>query len=71
MHSAIEFVSLAQRDGGADMWILDRRDTVYEKARRRHPERWSGEVRNRERVEVVRFLRPGPLRSRVVQDIPA
>lgn len=55
LHSAIGFVAPSQRHGGADVAILAHRKAVYEKARRRHPERWSGEVRSWERVEVVRL----------------
>lgn len=55
LHSAIGFVSPEQRHTGADVLILAHRKVVYEKARRRHPGRWSGEVRNWERVEVVRL----------------
>jgi putative transposase len=72
LHSAIGFVSPAQRHDGADVSILANRKVVYEKALRRHPERWSGEVRNWERVEVVR-LNPSDAAaaSRVPQDIAA
>ena len=55
LHSAIGFVTPAQRHAGDDVSILERRTAVYEKARRRHPERWSGEVRNWERVAVVKL----------------
>lgn len=55
LHSAIGFVTPAQRHAGDDVSILEHRTMVYEKARRRHPERWSGEVRNWERVAVVKL----------------
>lgn len=55
LHSAIGFVTPAQRHAGDDVEILQRRTAVYEKARRRHPGRWSGEVRNWERVAVVKL----------------
>jgi len=38
--------------------ILAQRKAVYEEARRRHPQRWSGEVRNWELVDEV-WLNPG------------
>jgi putative transposase len=55
LHSAIGFVTPAQRHVGDDESILANRTTVYEKARRRHPGRWSGEVRNWKRVTVVKL----------------
>jgi len=72
LHSAIGFVTPAQRHAGDDVSILARRTTVYEKARRRHPGRWSGGVRNWERVAVVR-LNPddATTASNVGQDMAA
>lgn len=55
LHSAIGFVTPAQRHAGDDVSILERRKAVYEKARRRHPGRWSGEARNWNRIEVVKL----------------
>ena len=45
-HSGIRFVTPAQRHQGQDFAILAQRQTVYEQARERHPERWSGAIRN-------------------------
>jgi len=45
-HSGIGHVTPASRHDGCDAAILAGRKKVYEAARRRHPERWSGEVRN-------------------------
>ena len=45
-HSDIRFVTPAERHAGLDREILARRVEVYEKARRRHPERWSRTTRN-------------------------
>ncbi len=45
-HSAIGFVTPAERHEGKDRTILEARTAVYEKAREAHPERWSGPVRN-------------------------
>jgi transposase InsO family protein len=45
-HSGIKFVTPAQRHGGADIPILANREIVYEEARERRPERWSGNTRN-------------------------
>ena len=45
-HSGLKFVTPAQRHNGKDIVILERRTTVYEKARKMHPERWSRQIRN-------------------------
>lgn len=55
LHSAIGFVTPTQRHAGDDVSILERRTALYEKARRRHPGRWSGEVRDWKRVAVVKL----------------
>jgi putative transposase len=44
-HSAIQYVTPDQRHAGAAVAILARRRTLYERARRRTPERWSGKIR--------------------------
>ena len=45
-HSAIQFVTPAQRHRGEDVEILAQRQQVYEQARDRHPQRWAGKIRN-------------------------
>ena len=45
-HSAIGFVTPAQRHDQTDEAILNARAVVYEKARHKHPERWSKETRD-------------------------
>jgi transposase InsO family protein len=52
-HSAIGFVTPAQRHAGDDITILARRREVYERARSRHPMRWSRATRAWTRPEVV------------------
>jgi transposase InsO family protein len=52
-HSAIRFVTPAQRHAGHDQPLLRRRKVVYEAARARHPQRWSGTTRNWLPVRVV------------------
>lgn len=52
-HSAIRFVTPAQRHDGLDKNLLDNRKVVYEAARSRHPQRWSGCTRNWQRVQAV------------------
>jgi len=57
-HSAIRFVTPAQRHHGEEPELLVRRREVYEQARERHPERWTGACRNWTPVESV-TLNPG------------
>jgi transposase InsO family protein len=52
-HSAIRFVTPAQRHEGSDDNLLDNRKTVYEAARTKHPQRWSGSTRNWQRIQAV------------------
>jgi putative transposase len=52
-HSAISFVTPAQRHAQLDCTLLDGRSNVYATARQAHPNRWSGQTRNWERKESV------------------
>ena len=52
-HSGIKFVTPVQRHTGEDKHILAKRRAVYEQAKARHPERWSGKTRNWDRIDVV------------------
>jgi transposase InsO family protein len=45
-HSAIQFVTPAQRHAGQDEALLQARTAVYTAAKARNPERWSSDVRN-------------------------
>ncbi len=45
-HSAIKFVTPAQRHSGQHLIVLSGRKEVYEEAKRNRPHRWSGQVRN-------------------------
>ena len=45
-HGAIRFVTPAERHAGHDADLLKRRRAVYEAARARHPQRWTGGLRN-------------------------
>jgi transposase InsO family protein len=65
-HSGIQFVTPEQRHQGHDGAILANRQTVYEQAKARHPERWSGPSRNWQPVTEV-WLNP----SAEVQSAPA
>jgi len=52
-HSAIRFVTPAQRHARQDQQLLAAREAVYAAAKARHPHRWSGATRNWEPVRVV------------------
>lgn len=52
-HSAIGFVTPAQRHAGLDRALLERRVEVYEAAKAKHPDRWSGTTRNWQPIRVV------------------
>ncbi len=46
LHSAIRYLTPNERHRGQDGQILAQRHQVYQQARVRHPERWSGRTRN-------------------------
>lgn len=52
-HSAIRFVTPAERHAGLDTALLRKRSDVYEAAKAKHPERWSGATRNWQPILVV------------------
>jgi putative transposase len=52
-HSAIRFVTPEQRHEGLDENLLDNRKAVYEAARAKHPQRWSGSSRNWQKIHAV------------------
>lgn len=52
-HSAIHFVTPAQRHASQDVGLLQKRKAVYEAAKARQPQRWSGTTRNWIPVKVV------------------
>jgi transposase InsO family protein len=58
-HSAIRYVTPVERHTGEEHAILAHRRRVYDAARTRRPERWSGKIRNWTPVEIVR-LNPEP-----------
>lgn len=59
LHSAIRFVTPADRHAGRDIALLLRRRAVYARARTRTPERWSGKTRDWTPIHAVR-LNPEP-----------
>jgi putative transposase len=52
-HSRIRFVTPAERHRGLDHQILARRHELYQRARKKSPERWSGQTRNWEPIGAV------------------
>jgi transposase InsO family protein len=46
LHSGIKFVTPSQRHEGLDREILIKRKKVYERAKQKNPQRWSGSTRN-------------------------
>jgi transposase InsO family protein len=52
-HSAINFVTPSERHAGLDVALLEKRATVYETAKNKHPNRWSGTTRNWQPVLIV------------------
>lgn len=52
-HSALRYVTPSQRHNGEAKGILAQRRKVFERAKQRHPERWSGDIRNLSLPEVV------------------
>ena len=60
LHGEIQFVTPTDRHNGRDAEILERRKEVYERARARRPERWSGNIRNWDPIEEV-VLNPDPV----------
>ncbi len=61
-HSAIGFVTPDQRHTGLDNALLNQRVQVYEAAKARHPQRWSGATRNWQPVSIV-HLNPDQLHT--------
>lgn len=57
LHSEIKFITPGQRHRGEEFEILLNRERVYQVAKLRHPERWSGNTRNWDPVKEV-YLNP-------------
>jgi len=53
LHSGIKFVTPGQRHKGLDEEILKQRHSVYQEAKRKNPQRWSGATRNWEAINEV------------------
>jgi len=63
LHSAIRFVAPAKRHKGVDRDILAARRQVYELAKIRNPERWSGETRNWDPIGEVWLNPPAEVKN--------
>jgi putative transposase len=53
LHSALKFVTPEQRHRGEDIVVRQKRHTVYEKAKQRHPDRWTRNTRDWSLPDVV------------------
>ena len=70
LHSAIRFVTPEDRHAGRQEEILQQRQRVYERARRRNPRRWSGATRNWQPIKAV-YLNPEKKSSKKVLPLAA
>lgn len=70
LHSAIRFVTPNQRHRGEDLQILHHRQMVYERAKNRNENRWSGATRNWDYIDHV-WLNPPKDKSDEVAQIAA
>lgn len=55
LHSGINFVTPASKHLGLDVELLKNRNEVYEKAKGKNPNRWSGKTRNWDAITVVKL----------------
>lgn len=55
LHSSIKFVAPNSRHEGIDSKILENRKEVYQMAKQQNPNRWSREIRNWDKPEIVRL----------------
>lgn len=66
LHSALKFVSPAQRHRSEDADLLAQRHALYQSARAENPARWSGTTRDWQPTDKV-FLNPGRISSKTHQ----
>lgn len=67
-HSRIRFVTPTERYRGLDYQVLSRRHELYERAKEKKPERWSGQTRNWEPIGTVLL---NPDREQQIEKIAA
>ena len=53
LHSGIKFVTPSSRHDGGDLAILENRKIIYQQAKIRNPNRWSGDIRNWDKIKKV------------------
>ncbi len=70
LHSAIKFITPEQRHQRRDKEILEHRKKVYQQAKSRTPNRWSGEIRDWEMIKEV-YLNPENHKIESVEKIAA
>lgn len=70
LHSSIKYVTPEQRHTGKDIEILSKRKQVYLNAKQRHPERWSGAIRNWDHVQDV-YLNPEKQKTQIIEYVAA
>ena len=61
-HSAVRFVTPDQRHTGEDVELLEKRTLLYEAAKARNPDRWTGKTRNWSHLKEV-VLNPTHIES--------
>ena len=70
-HSAIRYVTPNQRHNGTEHDLLKQRKAVYEVAKQRNPERWSGNTRNWKPVAEVWLNPPKDVQAEKTQKLKA
>ena len=68
-HSGVRFITPSQRHRGEDEAVLGRRKEVYQVAKQKNPERWSGQIRNWDPVTEVWLNPPKEIRAQM-QKLP-
>ena len=62
LHSGINFVTPNSKHAGLDVEILKSRSEIYENAKLKNPNRWSGKTRNWDAVTTVKL---NPLKEKI------
>ncbi|MBL3529699.1 MAG: hypothetical protein JMN29_18705 [gamma proteobacterium endosymbiont of Lamellibrachia anaximandri] len=62
-HSSIQYVTPSERHNGQDSEILKKRKAVYELAKEKNPQRWSGNIRDWSPVTEVWLNPPKEVRA--------
>lgn len=62
-HSALKMVTPNQRHSGEDKSLLEARKALYRQAQKRHPERWSKNIKNWD-IETEVLLNPEPFKTK-------